>query len=86
MTVRQTRQKLKTLLFDGCVEYTGEDFIAFLEQNGTIHNKACEYTPLQNDLAERTNRTLLEMDSSMLSKKTTEISHSAGMLSSQLHT
>ena len=39
---------------------------SFFSTNGLIHQTTCPYTPQQNGVAERKNRTLLEMTSAMM--------------------
>jgi transposase InsO family protein len=46
---------------DGGGEYTGADFEAFLAARGIQHEFSAPYTPEQNGVAERKNRTLVEM-------------------------
>ena len=47
-------------------EYFSNDFNTFCEENGIIHECIAPYTPHHNGVAERKNRTYLEMINSML--------------------
>ena len=42
------------------------EFSSFCEESGIIHQATAPYTPQQNGLAERKNRTLVEMVNAML--------------------
>ncbi len=54
---------------DGGGEYMSSEFKAFLEDNGIHHQQTCAYTPQQNGVAERMNRTLKDITRSMLKYK-----------------
>jgi Reverse transcriptase (RNA-dependent DNA polymerase)/Integrase core domain/Pol polyprotein, beta-barrel domain len=62
---RQSGFKLKTLRTDGGREYEKELNI-YLKDTGIQHQITAPYTPQSNGIAERINRTLLEMIRSML--------------------
>jgi len=62
----QSEKKIKILRSDRGGEYFSNDFINFCEDNGIIHQCTAPYTPQQNGLAERKNRTLVEMLNAML--------------------
>jgi hypothetical protein len=47
-------------------EYLSSDFKRFCEEHGIIHQVTAPYAPQQNGVAERKNRTLMEMVSAML--------------------
>ena len=51
---------------DNGTEYLNHAFNSFLQQLGIEHQISCLYTPQQNGLAERKNRTLVDMINSML--------------------
>ena len=55
----QTDQKLKRLHSDNAKEYKSEQFQAYLAQKGAIATYTAPYTPAQNGIAERFNRTIL---------------------------
>ena len=57
---RQTGRKLKTLRSDNGKEYVNRGFQKRLRERGIRHQTSTEYTPEQNGLAERINRTLVE--------------------------
>ncbi|POM72254.1 Rve domain containing hypothetical protein [Phytophthora palmivora] len=56
-----TGQRIKRLRSDNGGEYTGRQFKAYLNHCGIKHEKTVPYTPRQNGLAERMNRSLVEM-------------------------
>ncbi len=60
-------RKLKTLRTDNGGEYTSREFTAYLKKEGVRHEFTVPKTPQQNGVAERMNRTLVEMVRSMLS-------------------
>lgn len=59
-------RKIKMLRSDRGGEYFSTKFDAFCEDNGIVHQRTAPYTPQQNGLAERKNRTLVDMVNSML--------------------
>lgn len=61
----QACQKLKVLRSDNGGEYIGE-FDAECQRSGILHQTSCAYTPQQNGVAERMNRTLVERARCML--------------------
>ena len=66
---RQSGKLLKVFRTDGGGEYTSHEFEEFCSQSGIQHEKTAPYTPQHNGLAERRNRTLLNMTRSMLREK-----------------
>lgn len=50
-------------------EYTSREFAKFCEEQGILHEITAPYTPQHNGLAERRNRSLVEMARSMLKQK-----------------
>ena len=64
----QQSSRIKILRSDRGGEYFPADFSNFCEENGIIHERTAPYTPQQNGLAERKNRTLVDMVNSMLLK------------------
>ena len=62
----QKGKKIKCLCSDRGGEYFSNEFDNFCEEHGILHQKTAPYTPQQNDLAERKNRTLTEMINSMM--------------------
>jgi len=57
----QTGQRIKKLRTDNGKEYLSKNFKDFLREEGVQHQLCVEYTPQQNGMAERANRTLVEM-------------------------
>ncbi|GMF31059.1 unnamed protein product [Phytophthora lilii] len=62
----QYRQRVKCIRTDNGGEYTSKRFDAFCRQEGIIHQTSAPYSPQQNGLAERMNRTLTEMARSIV--------------------
>ena len=60
---------LKPLRSDNGGEYLSTTFKSFLLEHGISHQLTVAYTPQQNGVAERINRTLLNMVRSMLHHK-----------------
>ena len=63
---KQTGHRVKTLWSDRGREYLSGKFQQFLRQNGIQHQTTALYTPQQNGVAERFNRTVVEMGRTML--------------------
>lgn len=63
----QSERKLKVLRTDNGLEFCNKQFDTFCESRGIIRHKICAYTPQQNGVAERMNRTIMEKVRSMLS-------------------
>ena len=59
-------KKIKVLRSDRGGEYFSSEFDSFCELYGIVHESSAPYTPQQNGLAERKNRTLVDMVNSML--------------------
>ena len=59
-------KKLKVLRSDNGGEYTGKQFQEYLKSEGVRHELTVPKTPQQNGVAERLNRTLVEMVRTML--------------------
>jgi len=62
----QSGHKVKVLRSDNGGEYTSKAFDDFLRMHGIARNTSAPYTPQQNGVAERANRTIVEMGRSML--------------------
>ncbi|CAK9800955.1 Retrovirus-related Pol polyprotein from transposon TNT 1-94 [Anthophora plagiata] len=62
----QTTRKIKILRTDNGLEYCGKEFTKYLEECGIKREQTASYSPQQNGVAERMNRTLLEMARCML--------------------
>ena len=66
MVETQTGHKVKVLRSDNGGEYTSKAFDAFLSKHGIVRQTSAPYTPQQNGVAERANRTIVEMARCML--------------------
>lgn len=66
MAEKQTGCKLKRLRSDNGREYINKEFDNFLKDHGIVHETTVCYTPQQNGVSERANRTLVEMARCML--------------------
>ena len=62
----QKERKIKVFRSDRGGEYFPSEFDEFCENEGIIHQRSAPYTPQQNGLAERKNRTLVDMVNSMI--------------------
>ncbi len=67
----QTMEQIKSLRTDNGGEYISNTFKQYLLENGISHQLTVAYTPQQNGVAERMNRTLIDLVRSMI--------HSAGI-------
>ncbi|KAL4273407.1 hypothetical protein GQ457_13G009120 [Hibiscus cannabinus] len=74
MAEKQSDQFIKILRSDRGSEYTKNLFEDFCKEHGIIHQLTVRYTPQQNGVAERKNRTILDMARSMGKQKVTGIS------------
>ena len=68
---KQSGKSIKILRIDGGGEYTSNVFEKFCEDNDIVHEVTASYTPQHNRLAERRNRSLLDMTKSKLKMKKT---------------
>ncbi|XP_073844139.1 uncharacterized protein, partial [Musca autumnalis] len=66
MVERQTGRKIKCLRSDNGTEFVNNNFNAYLKEHGIVRQLTVPHTPQQNGVAERFNRTLVEMARSML--------------------
>lgn len=66
---RQSSCKLKTLRSDNGTEYTSGEFNKFCEDLGIKHQFSVSYSPEQNGVSERKNRTVMEMARCMMIEK-----------------
>lgn len=66
MAERKTGMKIKCLRSDNGTEYVNNYMNDFLKNHGIRHELTIEYTPQQNGVSERKNRTLLDMARCML--------------------
>ncbi|CAL8999580.1 unnamed protein product [Prunus brigantina] len=65
----QSGYKLKKLRSDRGEEYTSNEFNRFCDEMGMERQLIVAYSPQQNDVAERKNRTIVEMTKSMMFEK-----------------
>jgi uncharacterized membrane protein YgcG len=63
---KQTEKRLKRLRSDRGGEFQSKEFQTFCEEEGIHHELTTPYTPQQNGVAERKNRTVVELARSML--------------------
>ena len=63
---KETGKKIKSLRTDGGGEYTGNVFRKYLVDSGITQHITPPYTPEHNGIAERANRTIMEMVRCML--------------------
>nr|GEZ31114.1 retrotransposon protein, putative, Ty1-copia subclass [Tanacetum cinerariifolium] len=66
----QLGKTIKSLCFDRGGEYMSQEFLDHLKEHGIIAHRTPPYTPQQNGVSERRNRTLLDMVRSMMSQTT----------------
>ena len=57
---KETGKTIKTLRTDGGGEYLNRNFLSYLRSAGIVKRTTTPYSPKQNGIAERANRTLLE--------------------------
>lgn len=62
----QTDKRIKILRTDNGTEYVNQPLLDVLQKSGIQHQKTCPYTPEQNGVAERMNRTIVEKARCML--------------------
>jgi len=65
LSEKQSVKQLKILRTDGGGEYTLKDFESYYISQGIIHEVTTPYTPQHNELAERRNKSMLDMARSM---------------------
>lgn len=63
---QETRTKLRNFRTDRGGEFTSHEFQAFCDRFGVKRHLTAPYSPQQNGVVERRNRTLLEMTRSIL--------------------
>ncbi|WVY95960.1 hypothetical protein V8G54_028111 [Vigna mungo] len=69
LTEKESERKIKLLITDGGGEYTSREFESLCQDNGIKHEVIAAYTPEHNGLAERHNRTIMNMARCMLKEK-----------------
>ena len=65
----QSRYKMQVISSDNGTKYTSEKFNKFSEDAGIEHQLTAPYTPQQNGVVERKNRTIMEMARCLLHDK-----------------
>lgn len=65
----QSGCKIQVLRSDNGKEYTSNEFNKFCEETGIEHQLTAPYSPQQNGVSERKNRTIMEMSRCMLHEK-----------------
>nr|GFB25063.1 retrovirus-related Pol polyprotein from transposon TNT 1-94 [Tanacetum cinerariifolium] len=70
----QLEKKIKALRSDRGGEYLSQEFKDYLSKNGIVQHLTSPYTPQQNGVSERRNRTLLDMVRSMFNLTTLPLS------------
>lgn len=63
---KKSLEELKSIRTDNGGEYISNDFKSYLQENGISHQLTVAYTPQQNGIAERMNRTLVDLVRSMI--------------------
>lgn len=66
----QTNKKLKKIRTDNGTEYCNSKFQNYLKENGIVHQTTVPYSPEQNGVAERANRSIMEKSRCMLQEAT----------------
>ena len=67
MVEKQTEKKVKVLRTDNGMEFCSNEFEEFCSNDGMIRHHTIPYTPQQNGVAERMNRTIISRARCMLS-------------------
>ena len=65
----QSNYKIQVIRSDNGSEYTSEKFNRFCEDAGIEHQLTAPYSPQQNDVVERKNRTVMKMTRCLLHDK-----------------
>jgi len=60
LSENQTGDRIKVIRTDGGLEFTGGAWPAWVKDKGVEHQRTTRYTPQQNGVAERYNRTVIE--------------------------
>ena len=63
---KKNAEQIKALRTDNGGEYISSEFKKYLEEHGNMHQLTVAYTPQQNGVAERMNRTLMDLVRSMM--------------------
>ena len=65
----QSKCKIQVIRFDNGIEYTYERFKRFCEDEGIEHQLLAPYSPQQNGVVERKNKTMMEIMRCLLHDK-----------------
>ncbi|KAL0329288.1 UNVERIFIED_CONTAM: Retrovirus-related Pol polyprotein from transposon TNT 1-94, partial [Sesamum radiatum] len=65
----QSSRKMLALRYDNGKEYTSNQFNNFCEEAGVEHQLTALYTPQQNGVRERKNRTIMEIAKYLMFEK-----------------
>lgn len=68
MVETQSERKVKKFRTDNGLEFCNSKFDEFCKKEGIVRHRTCTYTPQQNGIAERLNRTIMNKVRSMLSE------------------
>ena len=63
---KQTGRVIRTLRSDNGGEYESREFTEHLQRSGIVHQRSAPYTPQQNGVAERSNRSIVEIARTLL--------------------
>ena len=66
VTIQENMATVRTLRSDNGGEFEGNSFKQYLAERGIRHETSAAYTPAQNGVAERGNRTIMDGARSML--------------------
>jgi len=66
---KQSTHKMQVIRSDNGTKYTSEKFNKFCEKEGIKHQLTAPYTPQQNGVVERKNKTLMKMTRCLLHDK-----------------
>ena len=69
MVENQAQISIKVIRSDNGTKYTAQKFEVLCKNSGVIHHFTSPYTPQQNGVSERKNRTIMEMARCMLFEK-----------------
>ena len=73
MVETQRERKIKRLRTDNGLEFCNKQFDGFCKEQGIVRHRTCTYTPQQNGIAERLDRTIMNKVRSMLSESGMEL-------------
>ncbi len=82
---RQTGRKIRIIRSDRGGEYLSNSLSKYLKHQGIVHELTASYTPHQNGISERFNRTILDLVRSMLSHRGVPKCFWAEALSTAVH-